>query len=47
MELALVSLGDHVTDPHTNTRITQSQKFRLVVEHAVRETAGFASGDAG
>ena len=43
MELALVSLGDHVTDPHTNTRITQSQKFRLVVEHAVRETAGFAS----
>ena len=43
MELALVSLGDHVPDPHADTRITQSQKFRLVVEHAVRETAGFAS----
>ena len=44
MELALVSLGDHITDPHTNTRITQAQKFRLIVEHAVRgEQAGFAS----
>ena len=44
MELALVSLGDHITDPDTNTRITQSQKVRLVVEHAVRgEAAGFAS----
>lgn len=44
MELALCSLGDHITDPHTNTRTTQSQKLRQVVEHAVRgEEAGFAA----
>ena len=44
MELALVSLGDHVTDPNTNRRISQGEKLRLVVEHAVRgEQVGFHS----
>ena len=44
MELALVSLGDCVADPHTNKRISQAEKLRLVVEHAVRgEQVGFHS----
>ena len=42
MELALVSLGDHLADPATGVRSTPTEKFRLVVDHAVRaEEVGF------
>lgn len=44
MEFALVSLGDHLADPHTGDWSTQAEKYQLVVDHAIRaEAAGFTS----
>lgn len=44
MEFALVTLGDHLADPHTGTWSTQTEKYQPVVDHAVRgEAAGFTS----
>lgn len=44
MEFALVSLGDHLADPRTGAWSTQSEKYQLVVDHAIRgEAAGFTS----
>jgi alkanesulfonate monooxygenase SsuD/methylene tetrahydromethanopterin reductase-like flavin-dependent oxidoreductase (luciferase family) len=42
VDLALVSLGDHLPDPTTGREISQAEKFRLMVDSAVRaEAAGF------
>lgn len=44
MEFALVSLGDHLADPLTGVWSSQLDKYRLVIDHAVRgEAAGFSS----
>jgi alkanesulfonate monooxygenase SsuD/methylene tetrahydromethanopterin reductase-like flavin-dependent oxidoreductase (luciferase family) len=42
MHFALVSLGDHLADPYTGRRTTQTEKIRLVIDHAIAgESAGF------
>ena len=39
-----MTLGDHLADPHTGTWSTQTEKYQLVVDYAVRgEAAGFTS----
>ncbi|MEO6156615.1 MAG: LLM class flavin-dependent oxidoreductase, partial [Ilumatobacteraceae bacterium] len=44
MEVALVSLGDHLADPHTAVMPSQADKYRLIIDHALRgEAAGFDS----
>lgn len=44
MDVALVSLGDHLAEPVTGVWSTQREKYQLVVDHAVRgEAAGFTS----
>jgi alkanesulfonate monooxygenase SsuD/methylene tetrahydromethanopterin reductase-like flavin-dependent oxidoreductase (luciferase family) len=44
MDFALVSLGDHLADPHTGRQTTQADKFQLVIDHAIHgERAGFDS----
>ena len=44
MDFALVSLGDHLADPHTGKQTAQAEKFQLVIDHAIRgEQAGFGS----
>lgn len=42
MDIALVSLGDHLPDPATGHLITETEKFQLMVDSAVHaEAAGF------
>src|SRR5512145_427344 len=42
MQFALVSLGDHLADPSTGIWSSAVDKYRLVIDHAVRgEAAGF------
>ena len=44
MDVAVVSLGDHVADPASGVLSSQHDKFRLLVEQAVwAEEAGFAA----
>lgn len=41
-QIALLSLGDHLPDPHTGAWTSQTDKFRLLVDQSVHaEAAGF------
>jgi len=44
MEVGLLSLGDHLPDPLTGRQQTQAERYRTIVEAAVRaESMGFSS----
>ena len=44
MDLGLLTLGDHLTDPVTGARQTQAERHRGLVEQAVvAERSGFTS----
>ncbi len=44
MQVGLLSLGDHLPDPHSGEKISQLERHREIVELAVRaEAAGFSS----
>ncbi|MCX6520653.1 MAG: LLM class flavin-dependent oxidoreductase [Actinobacteria bacterium] len=44
MDVGLLSLGDHLTDPVTQVRVTQAQRHRSLVEQSVlAEQVGFRS----
>ena len=44
MDVGLLSLGDHLTDPVTQVKVTQAQRHRSLVEQSVlAEQVGFRS----